>query len=112
MHGPRAAGYAPGRLFVSNVYSVNTVLCVSQAVWDVRRLLLWLQADQGSTAIGVAGLSLGSYVTSLLSTLVGDLSCVVALVPDQDLAVRLRAGDAARPGNRRLHRALYDHRVT
>src|SRR4051812_35096914 len=112
MHGPRAAGYAPDRLFVSNVYPVNNVLGVSQAVWDVRRLLLWLQADQGATAIGVAGLSLGSYVTSLLSTLEVDLCCVVALVPEPDLADSLRAAEPALPSKRRLHRALYDHRVT
>ena len=46
LHGPRAAGVRPDQQFVSNVYLVNNVLGLTQAVWDLRRLLLWLRADQ------------------------------------------------------------------
>ena len=91
LHGPRAAGFAPDQQFVSNVYPVNNVLGLTQSVWDIRRLLLWLRADQGATAVGVLGLSLGSYACSLLSTVEGDLACVVAVVPTSDLAGSLRS---------------------
>ena len=112
LHGPRAEGFAPDRMFVSNVYPVNNVLGLTQAMWDLRRLLLWLRADQGAPSVGVLGLSLGSYVCSLLSTLEADLACVIALVPQADLAASLRAAEPAVPSKRRLHRALYDDRAT
>ncbi len=99
-------------MFVSNVYPVNNVLGLTQSIWDIRRLLSWLRADQGAPAVGVLGLSLGSYVCSLLSTLEADLACVIALVPQADLAASLRAAEPAVPSKRRLHRALYDERVT
>ena len=40
LHGPRAEGFAPDRMFVSNVYPVNNVLGLTQSMWDLRRLLL------------------------------------------------------------------------
>ena len=112
LHGPRSEGFAPDRMFVSNVYPVNNVLGLTQAIWDIRRLLSWLRTDQDATAIGVLGLSLGSYVCSLLSTLEADLACVVALVPQADLAASLRAAEPVLPSKRRLHRALYGERAT
>ena len=112
LHGERAAGFAPDHLFVSGVYPVNNVLGMAQSVWDVRRLMLWLRAVQGAPAVGVLGLSLGSYVASLLATVEPDLACVVALVPEPDLAGALRAAEPLVPSKRRLHRALYDARAT
>ncbi len=112
LHGPRAEGFAPDRMFVSNVYPVNNVLGLTQAIWDVRRLLAWLRGEHGAPAVGVLGLSLGSYVASLLSALEADLACVVALVPQPDLAGSLRAAEPLVPSKRRLHRALYDERIT
>ncbi len=112
LHGPRAEGFAPDRMFVSNVYPVNNVLGLTQSIWDLRRLLLWLRAEQGATSVGVLGLSLGSYVCSLLSTLEADLACVIALVPQADLAASLRAAEPAVPSKRQLHQALYDERAT
>lgn len=111
LHGPRAQGFAPDQQFVSNVYPVNNVLGVTQAVWDLRRLLRWLRSDQGAPAVGVLGLSLGSYVCSVLATVEADLVCVVALVPQPDLAGSLRDAEPLVPSKRRLHDALYDERV-
>jgi len=112
LHGPRAEGFAPDRMFVSNVYPVNNVLGLTQSIWDIRRLLSWLRAEQGAPAVGVLGLSLGSYVCSLLAALEADLACVIALVPQADLAASLRAAEPAVPSKRRLHQALYDERAT
>ena len=47
LHGPRAAGFAPDQQFVSNVHPVNNVLGLTQSVWDLRRLLLWLRGRPG-----------------------------------------------------------------
>ena len=112
LHGPRAAGFAPDQQFVSNVHPVNNVLGLTQSVWDLRRLLLWLRGDQEATAVGVLGLSLGSYACSLLSTVERDLACVVAVVPTSDLAGSLRSSEPALRSKRQLHRALYDERAT
>lgn len=110
LHGPRAAGFAPDRQFVSNVYPINNVLGLSQAVWDLRSLLFWLREAQEAPAVGVLGLSLGSYACSLLSTLESDLACVVAVVPISDLARSLRESAPVMPSRRRLHRDLHDER--
>jgi hypothetical protein len=50
---------------------------VTQAVWDVRRLVHWLRAE-GAPAVGVYGLSLGGHTATLLAALEPDLACLVA----------------------------------
>ena len=110
LHGRRMSGIAPDRLFVSNVYPVNNVLGLSQAMWDLRRLLLWLRHDQGATDVGVLGFSLGSFAASLLTTLDGDLACVVAIVPSGDLAGPLRAAEPLGASKKKLHRHVHDWR--
>jgi len=112
LHGPRAMGLKPENQFVSNAYLLNNVLGLTQGVWDVRRLLLWLREDQQAPAIGVLGLSLGSYVTSLLSTIESDLACIVAVVPTSDLAHALRIAEPISAKRKQLHRALHDERST
>jgi len=112
LHGPRRSSMSGEQQFVSNVHLLNNVLGLTQAVWDVRRLLLWLREDQTAPSVGVLGLSLGSYVCSLLSTYDGDLACVVAVVPTSDLAASLRASKPVIKSRRRLHRALHDERST
>ena len=111
LHGPRAGrATAPDQQFVSNVYVLNNVLGLTQAVWDVRRLLRWLRDDQQAPAVGVLGVSLGSYVTSLLSTYEADLACAVAVVPTSDLAASLRSAEPVTKAKRRRHAALHDER--
>ena len=112
LHGSRAAGFAPDQQFVSNLFLVNNVLGLTQSIWDVRRLLLWLREAQGAPAVGAFGLSLGSYVCSVLSTVEGSLASVVAVVPTSDLAGSLRAATPVVPKLRALHADLHDERST
>lgn len=110
LHGSRACGYSPYAQFASNVFATNNVLGLTQAVWDIRRLLQWLRDDQQAPAVGVLGLSLGSYVISLLATLEGDLACLVAVVPTSDLAASMREAVPLTSAKRRLHRQVHDDR--
>jgi hypothetical protein len=110
LHGPRSAGLQPHQQFVSNVYPVNNVLGLTQAVWDLRRLMMWLREAQGAPAIGALGVSLGSYACSLLATQEPHLACVVGVVPTSDLARSLAESVPAIPSRRHLHRALHDER--
>jgi dienelactone hydrolase len=110
LHGPRRAGSRPEQQFVSNVYPVNNTLGLAQSVWDLRRLLAWLREAEDATTVGLYGFSLGSYVSSLLSTLDDDLACIVSVVPSGDLAEALRTSEPGLPSRRRAHRALHDER--
>jgi hypothetical protein len=85
LHGPRAAG---GRMSGSEVLSpdyLRMVLLFAQAAWDVRRTIAWVRA-QGAEDIGLYGLSLGGYVSALVSALEDDLRCVIAGIPAVDFA--------------------------
>jgi hypothetical protein len=64
---------------------LRMVLLFAQAVWDVRRTLSWVRA-QGGEAVGLYGLSLGAYVSSIVSSLEEDLRCVIAGIPAVDFA--------------------------
>jgi len=110
LHGPRRAGGRPSEQFVSSVYPVNNALGLAQSVWDLRRLLAWLREHEGATTIGLYGFSLGSYVSSLLSTVDDDLACIVSVVPSGELADALRTSEPGLPSKRRAHRALHDER--
>lgn len=112
LHGTRRAGMAADRQFVSNVYPVNNVLGLSQATWDVRRVLRWLRDEEAAPRVGVLGFSLGSYVCSLLATIEVDLDCAIAVVPSADLAGALRAAEPLHPRKRQLHRQVHDWRST
>ena len=112
LHGKRRAGFRPEQQFVSNVYPVNNVIGLSQSMWDLRRLLAWLREHEAAPSIGVLGYSLGSYAVALLSTLDGDLDCVVAVIPSADMAEPLRAVEPLAPSKRRAHRAVHDWRST
>jgi hypothetical protein len=84
LHGPRAAGRMSGGEVLSPDY-LRMVLLFAQAVWDVRRALSWVRA-QGGEALGLYGLSLGAYVSSIVSSLEEDLRCVIAGIPAVDFA--------------------------
>ena len=82
LHGPRK----PPSLPVASLLSFDLLDAfhgVSQAVWDTRRLIHWVRA-QGATKIGVYGLSMGSYVASLLAGL-EDIDLVIAGIPVCDI---------------------------
>ncbi len=82
LQGPRRA---PGmeRSALVSFDLVDTLNGITQAVWDTRRLVRWIRA-QGATRIGIYGLSVGSYVASLVSGL-EDVELAVAGIPVCDL---------------------------
>jgi len=69
---------------------LNTVHGLTQAVWDVRRLLSWIR-DQGATSIGLYGVSLGAYVVALLAGIEDGLDAVVAGIPVVDFPALFHA---------------------
>ncbi len=82
LHGPRK----PPSLPVASLLSYDLLDAfhgVSQAVWDTRRLIHWARA-QGATKIGLYGLSMGSYVASLLAGL-EDIELIIAGIPVCDI---------------------------
>jgi hypothetical protein len=82
LHGPRKATPVSGEQFLS-FDLMNTVHGITQAVWDIRRLLSWIRA-QGATSIGLYGVSLGAYVVALLAGIEEGLDAVVAGIPVVD----------------------------
>jgi len=84
MHGPRARGLPKGAVFPGeNV--MDDVYGTAQAVWDVRRLMAWIRAEQPGARIGLNGISLGGYVSGLVASLDEDLTCAILGVPPSNL---------------------------
>ncbi|HWS92448.1 MAG TPA: hypothetical protein VN306_08135, partial [Mycobacterium sp.] len=84
MHGPRARNLPKGVAFPSEDV-LNNVHGAAQAVWDIRRLLSWIRSQQPEAMIGLNGISLGGYLTSLVASLDDGLSCAILGVPAVDL---------------------------
>jgi hypothetical protein len=84
MHGPRARGLPKGAAFPSEDV-LNDVHGAAQAVWDIRRLLSWIRSQQPEAMIGLNGISLGGYLTSLVASLDDGLTCAILGVPAVDL---------------------------
>jgi hypothetical protein len=82
LHGPRRIGRRSGEGFLAGNF-LDTIHAEAQAMWDLRRLLSWIRAQQGGP-IGVYGLSLGGYNTALLSSLDDGLACAIAGIPATD----------------------------
>ena len=89
LHGPRRTGRRGGNGYFSGDF-VDTVHAQAQALWDVRRLIGWLRAND-APRIGTYGLSLGAYTTALLAAMEQDLDCVVAGIPAADFARLVRS---------------------
>lgn len=83
LHGPRKASRLGGAELMSH-HLQEFVLGMAQAMWDIRRVIAWVR-DQGAERVGLYGMSLGSYVASLLTTLEPDLDLVVAGAPLCDI---------------------------
>jgi len=79
LHGPRAIDQRSGAGFISGEH-MDTVHAEAQAMWDLRRLLSWVRAQE-APAVGVYGLSLGGYNAALIAALEPELACVIAGVP-------------------------------
>ncbi|KUI22734.1 hypothetical protein AU193_10555 [Mycobacterium sp. GA-1285] len=84
MHGPRARGLPGGAAFPSEDV-LDNVHGVAQAVWDIRRLLSWIRSQDGNSPVGLNGISLGGYLTSMVASLEDDLSCAIVSIPLADL---------------------------
>lgn len=84
MHGPRARGLPKGAAFPGEDV-LNDVHGAAQAVWDIRRLLSWIRCQQPEAMIGLNGISLGGYLTSLVASLHDGLTCAILGVPAVDL---------------------------
>ena len=80
LHGPRAINpFTSGAGFITGDVC-NTLHALTQAAWDLRRLVGWLR-DEGAERIGLVGLSLGGYTTALVASLEDDLDCAIAGIP-------------------------------
>lgn len=55
----------------------------AQAIWDLRGLIDWIRTRTAGP-VGVAGMSLGGYTTSLLATVAKDLEFAVPFIPLAD----------------------------
>ncbi len=84
LHGPRARRLPKGAAFPSEDV-LDNVHGVAQAVWDIRRLLSWIRLQEPDAVIGMSGISLGGYLTSLLACLDDGLRCAILGVPLADL---------------------------
>jgi hypothetical protein len=84
LHGPRARGLPKGAKFPGEDM-LNVVHGAAQAVWDIRRLLSWIRSQEPDSMIGLNGISLGGYLTSLVASLDDGLSCAILGVPVADL---------------------------
>ena len=84
MHGPRAKGLPKGAVFPGEDV-MDDVHGTAQAVWDVRRVLAWIRAQQPGARIGLNSISLGGYITGLVASLDDDLTCAILGVPPSNL---------------------------
>jgi hypothetical protein len=82
LHGPRRVTLISGEPLLS-FEMMNTVHGLTQAVWDIRRLIHWVR-EQGATSISLYGVSLGAYTVSLLAGIEEGIDAVVAGVPVSD----------------------------
>ena len=84
MHGPRAKGLPHGAVFPGEDV-MDDVHGTAQAVWDVRRLIAWIRAQQPGAPIGLNSISLGGYIAALVASLDDDLTCAILGVPPSNL---------------------------
>jgi len=84
MHGPRAKGLPKGAVFPGEDV-MDDVHATAQAVWDIRRVLAWIRAQQPGAKIGLNSISLGGYIAALVASLDEDLTCAILGVPPANL---------------------------
>lgn len=83
IHGPRRVGPVSGDRILSGDV-MDSIHAGAQAIWDIRRLILWLKESENAPAVGVLGESLGGYVAALLASLEDGLDCVAVCNPAVD----------------------------
>lgn len=80
LHGPRARGLPKGAVFPSEDV-MDTLHAGAQGVWDVRRLISWIRAQEPGSPIGLNSISMGGYIGGLVASLEDDLTCAILGVP-------------------------------
>jgi len=88
LHGRRGVGRFSGREVLAPDY-LRIVHLLAQGVWDVRRVVAWIRA-RGGKRIALYGISLGAYVSALVSALEDDLAGVIAGIPAVDFPALAR----------------------
>lgn len=83
LHGPRKVTLLGGEAFIS-FDLLNGVIGMANAVWDVRRIISWVQA-QDPVSVGLYGVSLGGYAAALTAGFAKDLDFVMTGIPVTDL---------------------------
>lgn len=101
LHGPRALGLPRGTRFPAEDM-LDNVHAAAQAVWDVRRVLSWVRAQEPNSRIGLNSISLGGYITSMVASLEDGLTCAILGVPVADLGDLMERHSGLAPGDIRL----------
>ncbi len=85
LHGPRRIGLRSGDCYLEGN---PTILfhAQTQALWDLRRAIKWIRAQDPQARIGVLGYSLGGYNTALLAQYESGLDFVIAGIPAVDFS--------------------------
>lgn len=83
VHGSRRPTAVGGAHFLS-FDMMNSIHALSQSVWDIRRLLTWVRA-QDPTNVVIHGVSLGGYITSLMTCFDGEFDAAIAGIPVTDI---------------------------
>jgi hypothetical protein len=82
VHGSRRPTKVGGEVFLG-IDMMNAVHGMAQSLWDIRRLISWVQQLRPSS-LGLLGVSLGGYMTALTSCFVPELDVAVAGIPVVD----------------------------
>ena len=101
LHGPRSRGLPKGAVFPGENL-MDDVHGTAQAVWDIRRIIAWIRAEQPGAKIGLNGISIGGYVSALVASLDDDLTCAILGVPPADLIDLLGRHSGLSRGDPRL----------
>ncbi len=84
LHGSRKIGRLSGDGFLSGDV-LDSIHAETQGLWDIRRILSWVRAQE-APSIGVYGLSLGGYTTSMLAGIEDGLDFAIAGIPMTNLS--------------------------
>ena len=103
-HGSRRPSPLSGEQFL-NFDLMHAVHGLSQSLWDTRRLLGWVR-EQNATTVGVMGVSLGGYLTSLVAAFESDLDLALAGIPVIDFTDLFRHHSP-----RHVHMRAIEHHV-
>jgi hypothetical protein len=90
LHGRRKVSRLSGDQFLG-FDVMNTIHGLTQAVWDVRRLIGWLEGEHEPAALGLYGVSLGGYLASVVSSFAPQLTTVIAGIPVSDFPAMFRS---------------------